>query len=68
MHTKSLTHEEAIIISSEMKDPAIHETPSNRVVSGRHPVHGPVHVVIPAMGGYVLLAALLPVASRIAAL
>jgi hypothetical protein len=63
-----VSHEEAIIIASELTQPSVHETPSLKVTSGKHPVYGAIHVVLPAMGGYVLLPALLPIANQISSI
>jgi hypothetical protein len=60
----AVSHEQAIQISSEMNTPYIHETPSLKVVSGYHEDYGAIHVVIPAMGGYVLLPAQVPFATQ----
>ncbi len=60
----NVTHEEAILISQNLADRSVHETPSIQITSGYHPEHGPIHVLIPAMGGYAILPALLPVVFR----
>jgi hypothetical protein len=64
----NVSHEEAITIALDLQDSAVHETPSIKIVSGRHPAYGPIHVLLPAMGGWALLPALLPVVSHIASL
>ncbi len=64
----NLSHEQAIIIASELKNPSNLTAGGLEVVTGRHPVHGPIHVVLSAMGSYLLLPALLPVANHLSAL
>ena len=54
-----VSHEEAIIIASELTESSVHETPSMKVTSGKHKVYGAIHVCLPAMGGYMLLPALI---------
>jgi hypothetical protein len=56
-----VSHEEAITIASELTEASIHETPSMKVTSGNHQLYGAIHVCLPAMGGYMLLPALLPI-------
>lgn len=46
----SFTNEQANEVAMELEDRQVEEMNGCTVYSGKHPVHGNIHVVIPAMG------------------
>ena len=46
----SFTNEQANEVAMELEDRQVEEMNGCTIYSGKHPVHGNIHVVIPAMG------------------